>query len=295
MVRAAAAAGLRVAPQSTGHNAGPLAAAGPRRRRHRAHLDDGRRHASTRSPASPGSRAAPSGCRAVEAAADARAGRPARLVARRRHRRLLARRRHRLVRPQARPGHQQPDRGRARHRRRRAWSAPTPTTNAELFWALRGGGGNFGVVTALEFRLYPIDTAYAGMLLWDLADAEQVLRTWAAWAPGAPDEVTTSFRILQPPAAARTSRRSCADGPGRDRRCGARLGRAGPGDARRPARAAARDRHLRPGAGARRWSGCTWTPRVERRSCPTPRCWARCPTRRSTPSWPRSGPARRRR
>lgn len=66
----------------------------------------------------------------------------------------------------------------------------------DLFWALRGGGGSFGVVTALEFRLYPIETAYAGFLLWDAAHAEQVLRTWAAWAPTAPDEVTTSFRVM---------------------------------------------------------------------------------------------------
>ena len=70
---------------------------------------------------------------------------------------------------------------------------------AALFWALRGGGGNFGVVTALEFRLYPIETVYAGMLVWDIAHAEKVLREWAAWAPGAPDEVTTSFRILRLP------------------------------------------------------------------------------------------------
>ena len=41
------------------------------------------------------------------------------------------------------------------------------THEPELFWALRGGGGNFGVVTALEFDLYPIETAYAGMLIWD--------------------------------------------------------------------------------------------------------------------------------
>jgi FAD binding domain len=70
---------------------------------------------------------------------------------------------------------------------------------AALFWALRGGGGSFGVVTALEFQLYPIETAYAGMLMWDIAETEKVLRTWAAWAPGAPDEVTTSFRILRLP------------------------------------------------------------------------------------------------
>jgi FAD/FMN-containing dehydrogenase len=69
----------------------------------------------------------------------------------------------------------------------------------EIFWAVRGGGGNLGVVTALEFRMFPVETAYAGMLVWDLADVEKVLRTWAAWAPGAPDEVTTSFRALRLP------------------------------------------------------------------------------------------------
>lgn len=72
--------------------------------------------------------------------------------------------------------------------------------NAPLFWALRGGGGgSFGVVTALEFGLYPIETAYAGLLVWDISHAEEVLRRWAAWAPEAPDEVTTSFRILRLP------------------------------------------------------------------------------------------------
>jgi FAD/FMN-containing dehydrogenase len=72
-------------------------------------------------------------------------------------------------------------------------------TNAELFWALRGGGGSFGVVTAVEFRMYPIESAYAGFLMWDIAETEPVLREWAAWAPGAPDEVTTSFRVMRMP------------------------------------------------------------------------------------------------
>ena len=71
--------------------------------------------------------------------------------------------------------------------------------NTDLFWALRGGGGSFGVVTALEFQLYPIESAYAGMLVWDRKDAEKVLRRWADWAPGAPEEITTSFRILSLP------------------------------------------------------------------------------------------------
>ena len=72
-------------------------------------------------------------------------------------------------------------------------------TNVELFWAVRGGGGSFGVVTALEFAMFDITTAYAGMLLWRLDDIEPVLREWAAWAPTAPDEVTTAFRAMRLP------------------------------------------------------------------------------------------------
>jgi FAD/FMN-containing dehydrogenase len=71
--------------------------------------------------------------------------------------------------------------------------------NPDVFWALRGGGGNFGVVTAMEFRLFDIQTAYAGMLLWDQEHAERVLRTWAAWTEDAPDCVTTSLRMMNLP------------------------------------------------------------------------------------------------
>ena len=72
-------------------------------------------------------------------------------------------------------------------------------TNADLFWALRGGGGNFGVVTALEFRVFPFDTAYAGWLVYDGSRAAEVLRTWTTWSYDAPDSVTTSWRILNMP------------------------------------------------------------------------------------------------
>jgi FAD/FMN-containing dehydrogenase len=72
-------------------------------------------------------------------------------------------------------------------------------TNPDVFWAARGGGGNFGVVTALEFRLFDIQTAYAGIMLWDQEHAEKVLRTWAAWTETAPDCVTTSFRMMNLP------------------------------------------------------------------------------------------------
>ena len=71
--------------------------------------------------------------------------------------------------------------------------------HAGLFWALRGGGGSFGVVTALEFRLHPITDVFAGMMLWDISHAEPVLRHWAEWSVEAPDEVTTSFRIMRFP------------------------------------------------------------------------------------------------
>ena len=69
----------------------------------------------------------------------------------------------------------------------------------DLFWALRGGGGNVGIVTELEFRTYPFTEAYAGWLVWDAVHAERVLTAWAAWAVEAPDCVTTSFRTLRVP------------------------------------------------------------------------------------------------
>ena len=72
-------------------------------------------------------------------------------------------------------------------------------TNTDLFWALRGGGGNFGIVTALEFRVFDFDTAYAGWLVYDGARAAEVLRTWSTWAVDAPDEVSTSWRVLNVP------------------------------------------------------------------------------------------------
>jgi FAD/FMN-containing dehydrogenase len=71
--------------------------------------------------------------------------------------------------------------------------------HGDLFWAVRGGGGSFGVVTALELRLYPIADVFAGMMIWEIQHAEPVLRRWAEWSAQAPDEVTTSFRIMRFP------------------------------------------------------------------------------------------------
>ena len=71
--------------------------------------------------------------------------------------------------------------------------------NADLFWAIRGGGGNFGVVTSLEFRLYPVGSLEAGWLVWPWERSQEVLEAWAAWAESMPDDVTSVGRILQLP------------------------------------------------------------------------------------------------
>jgi FAD/FMN-containing dehydrogenase len=69
----------------------------------------------------------------------------------------------------------------------------------ELFWALRGGGGSFGVVTALEFRLYPISEVYAGVLFYPIDRAQEVLEAWHRWLPSVPDSVTSVGRLLRFP------------------------------------------------------------------------------------------------
>jgi FAD/FMN-containing dehydrogenase len=75
----------------------------------------------------------------------------------------------------------------------------TAEEHPELFWALRGGGGSFGVVVALELRLLPIATTYAGMLLWPLEAAPAVVPAWAAWTRTVPESVTTSLRLMSFP------------------------------------------------------------------------------------------------
>ena len=70
-----------------------------------------------------------------------------------------------------------------------------------LFWALRGGGGSFGVVTAVDLRLFPVAEVYAGLLWWPMRAASRVLPTWAQLTrSGLPDELTTSFRLMRFPA-----------------------------------------------------------------------------------------------
>jgi len=80
----------------------------------------------------------------------------------------------------------------------------SPDEHPDLFWALRGGGGNFGVVTSFEFRLHPVGpTVLAGPILWDASDAGEVLRYYRDFVREAPDELGTVVRFgAAPPLAA---------------------------------------------------------------------------------------------
>ena len=75
----------------------------------------------------------------------------------------------------------------------------TDEQDSDLLWAARGGGGGFGVVTAMEFDLLPIATPYAGMLVWDWSHAPRVAEAWAGWAATAPDQVTSILRLVEAP------------------------------------------------------------------------------------------------
>jgi FAD/FMN-containing dehydrogenase len=69
----------------------------------------------------------------------------------------------------------------------------------DLLWAVKGGGGSVGVVTALEMRLYPVRELYAGALFFPIQRAAEVLHAWRAWTGTVPDEVTSLSRILRLP------------------------------------------------------------------------------------------------
>jgi FAD/FMN-containing dehydrogenase len=68
--------------------------------------------------------------------------------------------------------------------------------NLDLFWAVRGGGGNFGVVTSFLFRLHPISTVYAGPILWHLDQAPEVMRFYRDFIVQAPEELNGFFAFL---------------------------------------------------------------------------------------------------
>jgi FAD/FMN-containing dehydrogenase len=65
----------------------------------------------------------------------------------------------------------------------------------DLFWGVRGGGGNFGIVTSFEFRLHPLDGVFGGLLLYPLGRAREVLELYREVVPAAPDELTAGVLI----------------------------------------------------------------------------------------------------
>jgi FAD/FMN-containing dehydrogenase len=71
--------------------------------------------------------------------------------------------------------------------------------NADLFWALRGGGGNFGVVTSFEFQAHPVSTVLGGFLLYPRAAAVDVIRNFRDYIASAPDELTAYAALLHGP------------------------------------------------------------------------------------------------
>ncbi|MCW3003022.1 MAG: FAD-binding oxidoreductase [Conexibacter sp.] len=71
--------------------------------------------------------------------------------------------------------------------------------HAELFWALRGGTGSAAIITAMELQLYAVPELYAGAMLWPWERAGEILHAWREWTLDAPESVTTSARILQVP------------------------------------------------------------------------------------------------
>jgi FAD/FMN-containing dehydrogenase len=73
--------------------------------------------------------------------------------------------------------------------------------HTDLFWAARGGGGNFGVVTSFLFRLHPVDMVYAGPIFWSLDHATEVLQGYQEFITAAPEEMNAFFAFLKVPSA----------------------------------------------------------------------------------------------
>ena len=70
------------------------------------------------------------------------------------------------------------------------------TSNPDLFWAIRGGGGNFGIVTSFEFRLHPVGQVFAGPILYPLDQAGAILRFFREYMRSAPRELSAFFAFL---------------------------------------------------------------------------------------------------
>jgi FAD/FMN-containing dehydrogenase len=72
----------------------------------------------------------------------------------------------------------------------------SPKSDPDLFWAIRGGGGNFGVVTALEYKLHPVDQVLSGALTYPAGHIPELLQSFAKFLAGAPDEMDATAQLL---------------------------------------------------------------------------------------------------
>lgn len=81
------------------------------------------------------------------------------------------------------------------------WVTASSTENEDLFWGVRGGGGNFGIITSFEFKVHPAGTVLAGMVIHPAANAKEALRAWRDYEASAPEEVTNGALLFHAPAA----------------------------------------------------------------------------------------------
>src|SRR5437764_14453522 len=70
-----------------------------------------------------------------------------------------------------------------------AFVTANKSENADLYWGLRGGGGNFGIVTSFLFQPHPVNMVYAGPVFWDLEDARTIMQKYRDFLPRAPEEL----------------------------------------------------------------------------------------------------------
>src|SRR5207302_6897149 len=76
----------------------------------------------------------------------------------------------------------------------------SPTQHEDLFWALRGGGGNFGIVTSFEYQLHPMTPTFiGGMVLYPMDQAPEVLRFYRKYAEESPDDLTAHAALMTTP------------------------------------------------------------------------------------------------
>lgn len=79
------------------------------------------------------------------------------------------------------------------------WRRASAEEHGDLFWALRGGGGNFGVVTSFQYRLHPVGHVLGGEVIYPLDQAKKVLRFYRGWSTAAPDELRADATLLSGP------------------------------------------------------------------------------------------------